>query len=871
MKLQKRFIYAFNTIFKFVPCLLLLILGQIFYLFLHDKRIPIPKIFISHLVDTNNKNFKVSNVSYIFPNEISIGQLEYHKSFTCKFNDIKFMINDYPFIDTNILNYFNFSNLELNTRFLDQEFSFLDFSSIFVEDKLHISFSIITENALTKFIGTIKISVLNSIIESFKAKSFNNELFIKKIIMGFKELSSNFAYSSANLNLLCKFSLEDNFIFRAEQIMDTAPNSLLNGGSFFANFSLPNFQMNKLYCKFKKINFYYKNNQLIFENNYFSTDSRITSQNHLQYFANLQSNNLILKGKFSGEIPRLATHILFDVNETFFTFISDSNSTEMVNQFARNSNGKIQLTGINTLHPKFLNLKINSDKSSKDIFNGDSISVAFTHPLIDELNNKFSDIKIIANNFSVLESPIGNYMAEGIVLSDYSLFLKNISGQMGSSDVRGNFIQCLDPFNFSFNLEGYCNPTNINNWLGGWWSKIWNDFIFFDQSTPYGKLNISGIWGKTSHIEVNGSVVCDELIYRELPLQMVSLNIFSDYNSTYISSNNIEHKHGKIKGEINIPHKYQLSKDLNYSVSGDFPVNLGKKVLGKKAEIILNDLNLTNLIVNSTGSLWFDDKDKNSTFNPDSYIINLSTNETGTWQGINFDNFSGKITSENNEINLYFPTISIAGGKSSMNLNLNTLDNSLSFHLDIVQCEIEKLFQLFFNYQRFTNQKFSGYETLNKSTIGNGIVDLSLSAKGTQNNFRNFTGSGKVKIFDKNLSEFRLLGTISEGILKLPIPIPSGTLKFNKLEGPFILLNDQIKFDNLLLSGLFSKITNKGTFNLITGQMDILSRIQLVGNLAIPLISKIINITDPLSRFAEVKVTGTWSTPKWELVLNPKK
>jgi len=26
-----------------------------------------------------------------------------------------------------------------------------------------------------------------------------------------------------------------------------------------------------------------------------------------------------------------------------------------------------------------------------------------------------------------------------------------------------------------------------------------------------------------------------------------------------------------------------------------------------------------------------------------------------------------------------------------------------------------------------------------------------------------------------------------------------------------------------------------------------------------------------LSRFAEVKVTGTWSDPKWELLLNPKK
>jgi hypothetical protein len=272
------------------------------------------------------------------------------------------------------------------------------------------------------------------------------------------------------------------------------------------------------------------------------------------------------------------------------------------------------------------------------------------------------------------------------------------------------------------------------------------------------------------------------------------------------------------------------------------------------------------------GSLRMSDVDKNTTsMNSDSYEINVSTNKNGTWQGIDFDSFNGKITSESGEINFQFPSIGIAGGISSINLSLNTLNKAINFNLNIVQSKIEQLLLIFLNYQRFTEQKFSGYEALNRSTLGNGAVDLSLSAKGTLNDLMNLTGSGKVKIFDKNLSEVRLLGTISKGLLKLPIPFPTGTLKFNTLEGPFLLQNDQIKFDNLLLSGLISKITNKGSFNLISGQMDILSRIQLIGNLTIPLISKIVNITDPLSRFAEVKVTGTWSDPKWELLLNPKK
>ena len=146
------------------------------------------------------------------------------------------------------------------------------------------------------------------------------------------------------------------------------------------------------------------------------------------------------------------------------------------------------------------------------------------------------------------------------------------------------------------------------------------------------------------------------------------------------------------------------------------------------------------------------DVDKNTTsMNSDSYEINVSTNKNGTWQGIDFDSFNGKITSESGEINFQFPSIGIAGGISSINLSLTTLNKAINFNLNIVQSKIEQLLLIFLNYQRFTEQKFSGYEALNRSTLGNGAVDLSLSAKGTLNDLMNLTGSGKVKIFDKKL------------------------------------------------------------------------------------------------------------------------
>lgn len=874
MKFHKILKYIPNTSKLLVCTLSFLIFLQFCFLALKGTNFLVPETFLNFLINGNKtlENIKISNVSYKFPNQLNIGTLNYKNNTTYKFKNVKYSLKDYPLTKTSILNNLTVSDFKLHTPYFDQEFKISNFSSTNIGNKFYISFSFFFENLKIFCTGSTKTSNLDFILTSLKKRSHNNENLIKCFIDRIKEFKSNFNLSNFNIQLLAEFSLDQNLTFRIVQINSPTENSIINGINFLSNLNITNFKINNLYSKFEEINIQTPKSQLIFKDTYFSLDSKIKEKKSYQTSSFFQTKNIITKGKFAGRVPGFSSHFLTDEDQTFLTILSDSNSAKLTNQIVLNSNDRIQITGQNTFYPDFINLKLNSENSSFNIVSGNSVSIKFSNLLDDEPNNDVSNIKVKANNFSVLESPPGNYLANGTILSDFSLNLQNVSGQMGNSIVSGSFIQQFDPLSYIFNLKGYCLPTDINNWFGDWWDNIWKDFKFFDQSTPYGELNISGIWDNTRHIKVDGTVFCEELIFKELPLKRVSLDIFSDYNMTYLSSNNIEHDHGKIMGEINIPHKKQTNQDLNYSIFGDFPLNLGKKVIGKKGEIILNDFNLTHLTVNSMGSLSMPDVDKNTTsMNSDSYVINVSTNKNGTWQGIDFDSFNGKITSESGEINFQFPSIGIAGGLSSINLNLNTINNAINFNLNIEQSKIEQLLLLFMNYQRFTKHKFSGYEALNRSTPGNGSVDLSLSAKGNLNNLMNLTGSGKVKISDKNLSEVRLLGTISKGLLKLPIPFPTGTLKFNTLEGPFLLQNDQIKFDNLLLSGLISKITNKGSFNLISGQMDILSRIQLIGNLAIPLISKIVNITDPLSRFAEVKVTGTWSNPKWELLLNPKK
>jgi hypothetical protein len=49
--------------------------------------------------------------------------------------------------------------------------------------------------------------------------------------------------------------------------------------------------------------------------------------------------------------------------------------------------------------------------------------------------------------------------------------------------------------------------------------------------------------------------------------------------------------------------------------------------------------------------------------------------------------------------------------------------------------------------------------------------------------------------------------------------------------------------------------------------VDIIAKLNLAGNLPIPIIKNLVQFADPLSRMTEIKITGDFKNPKWELLL----
>ncbi len=150
-----------------------------------------------------------------------------------------------------------------------------------------------------------------------------------------------------------------------------------------------------------------------------------------------------------------------------------------------------------------------------------------------------------------------------------------------------------------------------------------------------------------------------------------------------------------------------------------------------------------------------------------------------------------------------------------------------------------------------------------------GKMDLSLQAKGPIEDYLQFVGTGMIGIREKGLGQINLLGNLSRELSDFRLPIPSGAFTFDTLTSPFRVEHESVFFDKMIISGPLSILESKGNFNLDNGNLDFLARLKLIGNLPIPVIKQIIGFADPLSKIAEIKITGTLDEPKWKLEVNP--
>ena len=829
-------------------------------------KIQVPELVINYGINYFGKsqNIQINSLEYKFPNKFFIKKaILSSKNGHSKFKNINFNLDSF----FSKLKIDNLRIEEISILYPNNELTISDIIGYKRNNNIITQFNVNNQFCDLNFFGILNVKKLIN-INSSSSKEFNyKNLTIS--IDNIKKYISNKIFMQKPMFLIF-LSMKNQLVLNIKQVNKESSNTFVNGLSGIFQLNENNLHISNVNVKANNISIANTSNLIRANDINFSYQHSNISQNSLlKDEIKLSIQNIITSGKFNGIIPPLMLKSHYKNEKRYINFFSSSNSTSFSNNIVLDQSKIKRITGFNLIIPSELNLKIKSYGSSYNFLKGESLIINLYNKEIIP-SSTITHIKVKALNFSVLDTPLADYNASGSLNNGLSLIFNNVTCTMGHSNVQGSYTQDWNPYNYEFILDGSLLPTNINNWFGNWWDKIWLDFKFDETIPPIGNFIISGDWQDASIHSTYGFISSKNLTYKNFFIDHSNLQISVDQNSTLLENIYLNHPTGNLSGSVSIlKNKEFKHNNFNYLLQGILPINATKKVFGPVIETFLDDLNLSSVSISSKGQIPIKFNENNNTDSSNNYFtIDLFTEQSGSWNDIKFSGLKGNITSDLKTTEFKFPFIGFSDGRLSVNLAINNMNKLVSLSFELINANIKNLYFSFLNFQNRIGQK--SFVSSNSNIITNkGTLDLKLNASGSYEDFSNFKGSGKITAYDKDLSKLQLLGFLSKGLSEIPIPLPTGTLNFNKLEGLFELENDKLMFDQIVLSGLFSKIENRGSFNFINGELDIISKIQLIGNLPIPLVKQFAQFADPLSTFAEIKVTGPWSDPQWKLSIKP--
>ena len=872
---------AYNSIKKkkkLINTILFIVLGfQVLFSFLLDVNIPIPsiasKIFASIISDGNT--ILIENLEYKFPNKFRATKIDFSSTANYSFQvdnaEVELDLMKIIFDELHLIRKLNMDHISLSTKgsiilINDVKLS-LERFNYFLKTKVFFNkvtidiFGLINTNSFNELKRYFNLNPFSSVerlddslsIEHLFDERFNFDLQSVFTLNNELEISLSQVEKSAQKEIFRQFIGKIKTKVVEEKLIIEKTLGLQD-----FKYGNPNNFLN-----IKSIDL---QTRLIFEN---GIDTQIE---HSSSF-----NSPKIEGIFSGELPDSFVSINGSLDDCYIFLFNDSEYCESFLSIDK-SNNEFSFVGNTSIVPENCNLSLTNSRGTRKLIRGDSLNLKINSSISTLKPEQLFQFDVTANNFSVLESPYGNFLGEGTVNENLDIFVYNAYGDFGSSMVEGNFTQRWNPAHYQFVVDGSCQPTDLNQWMPSWWKGIWVDFNF-TQDIPLGSFEIKGIWGENStEAHTSGKVDSKDFSFRDMEFKNSAIEVSVDYNNTLVNCIELTHEEGTISGSLKFPRRNSQSPYfLELEFNGDYPLEKGRNVLGETIKSQISELNASLIDCEVKGKIGRPD-----TSNPDHEIeIKISSAEDFQFKGVKIDEIKGLLSYRNNLTSGNFNQLDFAGGRSSLSFDINNSNNSDTISVNMNLKDI--------NTQRFINSLKPAIKVFNSQDLkvqesgsglefedNNGSFDLSLQAVGPLSNLLQFKGSGILELKQKNLSQIDiftpLLSVFDKFTLSafdklklLPLlqnlKLPFVSVSFETLNAVFTIDHDNIHFSPLELNGAISSISSRGDLNLSNGELDLTGRINPAGNLPIPGLKE---ITDPFSKIVEFKVAGSWHNPKVE-------
>ncbi|MFP6887390.1 MAG: hypothetical protein VB997_07490, partial [Opitutales bacterium] len=588
--------------------------------------------------------------------------------------------------------------------------------------------------------------------------------------------------------------------------------------------------------------------------------------------------DLSLTGKFEANLPEVHLEAL-PLDENSFTFFAGMGTRASrislmgkTNPFAKTIEGTLSLV----LQPEDLSSKTLEDWRENNLFQAErSIRAEIGPTGFADANFTIPPFRIKADKLVVRGSQPAAYRIRGNIFPDGHLLAHDVYGKLGQSEISGSFRQDYSKTNdYRFLLEGACLPTELNPWLRNWWDSIWLD-LTFGQEIPHGDFDIQGRWGSRGTRSMTyGSVGFGNLVYKGLPVEEGSLKVIVNREKTRLAEVRLKPPQGEIEGELSFTRsQYGKPIVLGFDLRGDLNPTQCRQVFGPVAEQVLErfETNAT-VAVKALGNVLLGEGNGSSN---DLTRFRIETNCTKpiSYSGMPLEHLYLELNSTSDQTRVQPLEFGLADGRGEGALLFRYEENSSKLDLDLA---IHRVNRASFVEAMRLSEAFSEDDGNNSDEIEttegqDGILDLSISVSGQPEDLWSFEGNGTLLVEDSSLGNVRLFGSLTDFLGKSSLPLPTGSLRFTRMDAPFTLAGERATFGKLSLSGFTSLLVANGEIDLSKGLLDFEARMHLLGNISVPILSKLAQLVDPLSAIGNVKINGTFEKPDWKIQIRPGK
>jgi hypothetical protein len=251
-------------------------------------------------------------------------------------------------------------------------------------------------------------------------------------------------------------------------------------------------------------------------------------------------------------------------------------------------------------------------------------------------------------------------------------------------------------------------------------------------------------------------------------------------------------------------------------------------------------------------------------------VVRLSARGRVDWGSMDLTDFSAKVYAEKLKI-----PVGVAHGFQAELVGAGTLLSvrdakatlyggaaSGSFHIQLDPVKKKTMpygFDATFakvDFKKFV-EFFSGEKAqLSGKLSGHAHIEADMAT----NFFSSVNGAASIRVDDGQLADLPLFKGFSKVVRKM---IPGfSTFSITSLKGDFILSNGAVSSKNLFFKGDIINATGRGRYYPDSG-FDAKIQVHILGNSGLLKVVRV--ITDPLTKFFEMKLTGSLSEPSWQL------